>query len=124
MYEKYLRAECALAQATIFNYALFVRSFLKDCFGSGSMTLSRIHPRDVIRFVQRQARRLHLKRAKLMTTALSSFLRYARCRGEVRLDLASAVPCVANWSIPSIPRGIAPEQMRRLLSQIDRFGAV
>ena len=55
------------------------------------------------RFVQRQAPRLHLKRAKLLTTALRSFLQYARYRGEVTLDLAAAVPVVANWSMTSIP---------------------
>lgn len=38
-----------------------------------------------------------------MTTALRSFLNYARYRGEVVLDLAAAVPAVANWSMPSIP---------------------
>ena len=31
--------------------------------------------------------------------------------GQLLLDLAAAVPCVANWSRPSIPRGIAPDQV-------------
>jgi site-specific recombinase XerD len=35
---------------------------------------------------------LHLKRAKLLTSAMRSFLRYARYRGEVTRDLAAAVP--------------------------------
>ena len=39
-----------------------------------------------------------------MTTALRSFLRYVRYRGDITLDLAAAVPVVANWSMPSIPR--------------------
>lgn len=69
-----------------------------------------------MRFVERQAQRLHPKRAKLMTGALRSFLQYARYRGEVTLDLAAAVPVVANWSMASIPRAIAPDQVRQLLS--------
>lgn len=123
-YERYLREERALAHATIVNYAPFIRRFLKERFGAGPVKLSSLCARDVVRFVQRQVRHLHLKRAKLMTTALRSFLHYARYRGEVRLDLAAAVPCVANWSMASIPRGIAPDQVRRLLSQIDRSTAV
>jgi site-specific recombinase XerD len=55
-----------------------------------------------------------------MTTALRSFFRYSRLRGAVKLDLAAAVPVVANWSMPSIPRAIAPEQVRQLLASIDR----
>ena len=123
-YEEYLREERALAKATIVYYVPFVRSFLKSCFGSGPVKLSGMSAKDVIRFVQCQARRLHLKRAKVMTTALRSFLHYARYRGEIHLDLSSVVPSVANWSMPSIPRGIAPDQVRRLLGQIDRRNAV
>jgi site-specific recombinase XerD len=123
-YEQYLREERVLAQPTIVNYVPFIGRFLKDRFGAGPVKLSSIGARDIVRFVQRQARQLHLKRAKLLTTALRSFLQYARYRGEIRLDLATVVPCVANWSMPSIPRGIAPDQVRRLLNQIDRSTAV
>jgi site-specific recombinase XerD len=78
---------------------------------------------NIVRYVQHQAPHLHLKRAKLLTTALRSFLRYARYRGEVTLDLAAAVPVVANWSMPSIPRAIGADQIRQLLASIDRSTA-
>jgi len=68
--------------------------------------------------------RLHMKRAKLMTSALRSFLNYARFRGEVVLDLVVAVPVVANWSMPSIPRAISATQVRQLLASIDRRTAM
>jgi site-specific recombinase XerD len=123
-FERYLREERLLAKATIVNYVPFIRAFLKDCFGSGPVRLSRLRAGDVVRFVQRQAPQLHLKTAKLLTTALRSFLRYARYRGDIRLDLAAAVPLVANWSMSSIPRAIAPDQVRRLLARINRHTAV
>ena len=123
-YEQYLREARALAKATIINYVPFIRGFLEDRFGDGPVRLSRLCASDVVRFVQRQAPRLHLKRAKLMTTALRSFLQYARYRGEVALDLAAAVPVVANWSMPSIPRAIAADQVRQLLASIDRRTAI
>jgi len=123
-FERYLREERVSATATIVNYVRFIRDFLKDCFGSGPVRLSQLCAGDVVRFVQRQVPRLHLKTAKLLTTALRSFLRYTRYRGYVRLDLAAAVPVVANWSMPSIPRAIAPDQVRRLLAQINRRTAV
>ncbi len=123
-YEQYLRETRALAQATIINYLPFIHRFLKERFGNGRVTLSCLRARDVVEFVQREAPRLHLKQAKLMTCALRSFLQYIRFSGEVTLDLAAAVPVVANWSMPSIPRAIAPEQVNQLLNSIDQSTAI
>jgi integrase/recombinase XerD len=123
-FEQYLRGERALANATVINYMPFIRDFLNHRFGNRTVRLSRLSARDVVRFVQHQARRLHRVRAKLMTNALRSFLNYARYNGEVTLDLAAAVPAVANWSMPSIPRAIAADQVRQLLASIDLHTAV
>lgn len=123
-FEGYLRDERALADTTVVNYVPFIRSFLAARFGHGPVTLSHLCAGDVVRCVQRQAPRLHLKRAKLLTSAMRSFLRYARYRGEVTLDLAAAVPIVANWSMPSIPRAIGEDQIRQLLASIDRRTAI
>lgn len=122
-YEQYLHEACALARATVVNYGAFVRDFLGDCFGAGPVKLGRVRASDVVRFVQRRAGGMGLKRAKLMTSALRSFLRYARYRGALKPDLAAAVPAVANWSMSAIPRAIAPDQVRQLLASIDRQSA-
>jgi integrase/recombinase XerD len=119
-YEFYLREARALARATIVNYVPFIRKFLSHRFGDGPVVLSHLCAGDVVRFVQWQAPRLHPKRAKLMTSALRSFLGYAQYCGEVAVDLTGAVPIVPNWSMTSIPRAIAPEQVRQLLASIDR----
>lgn len=123
-YGQHLRDACALAKTTIVNYVPFIRGFLTDRFGDGPVRLAGLSASDVVRFVRRQAPQLHLKRAKLLTTALRSFLRYARYRGELALDLAAAVPIVANWSMPSIPRAIGTDQVRQLLASIDRRSAI
>jgi integrase/recombinase XerD len=119
-YERYLREDRLLATATILNYVPFVRGFLKHRFGNGTVRLSHLRPNNIIRFVQRQAHRLRPKRAKLLTSALRSFLQYVRYRGEVTADLAAAVPIVANWSMTSLPRAIEPEHVRKLLTSINR----
>ena len=123
-FEHYLCEERARARTTRVNYLPFIHSFLTDRFGHGPVTLSRLCAADVVRFVQRQAPRLHLKRAKLLTTALRSFLHYSRYRGDVALDLAAAVPTVANWSMTSIPRAIPAESVRQLLASISRQTAI
>ena len=91
-FEQYLLNERALAPTTAVHYAPFVRQFLADRFCRGPIKLSQLCAGDVVRFVQRQARRLHLKQAKLLTTALRSFLHYLRYRGEILHDLSGAVP--------------------------------
>lgn len=123
-YAQYLQEARALARATIINYVPFIRGFLKDRFGKGPAMLSQLNARDIVRFVQRQATHLHQKRAKLLTCALRSFLRYARYRGDMKLDLAAAVPVVPNWSMPSIPRGIGMEQVRHLLASVNLCTAI
>jgi site-specific recombinase XerD len=123
-YETYLLNARALAQTTVDNYGPFVREFLTGRFGGGPVTLSQLCAGDVVGFVQREAQKLHGKRAKLMTSALRSFLCYARYRGDVRQDLAAAVPTVANWSMPSIPRAISPDLVQRLLASINRHTAI
>jgi site-specific recombinase XerD len=123
-YEQYLREARNLAEATILNYVPFIVCFLDECFGDGPVELSRLCAHHVVTFVHRQASRLHRKRAQLMTTALRSFLKYLRYRGDLALDLAAAVPAVANWSMASIPRAISADQVRQLLASIDRCTAV
>jgi len=123
-FDRYLRDERVLAGATVVNYVPFVRGFLAHRFGGGPVKLSRLCARDVVGFVQRQAPRLHPKRAKLLTSALRSFLHYARYRGDIARDLAAAVPPVANWSMTSIPRAIPAHSVRQLLASIRRRTAM
>jgi hypothetical protein len=60
------------------NYVPFIDRFLKDRFADGPVTLACLRARDVVRFVQRPAPRLHRQRAKRMPSALRSFLQYAQ----------------------------------------------
>jgi len=61
--------------------------------------------------VQRRAVAIQSRRVQLMTTALRSFLRFARYRGDIDKDLAACVPGVANWRLSTIPRALPPDQV-------------
>ena len=119
-YEQYLSEARGLATATILNYAPFARAFLQYRFGTGQVTFSCLCAGDVVGFVQHEAPGMNRKRAKLMTTALRSFLHYVRYRDEGMPDLVAAVPVVANWSMDTVPRAISADQVHRLLTSIDR----
>ncbi len=116
----YLRQERALASTTITNYLEFVSRFLTAKFADAEVVLSVLCAADVVAFVQRQAACLSLKRAKLMTTALRSFLQYARYRGDINLDLGAAIPTIAHWSMASIPRSLPPAQVELVLAHCNR----
>lgn len=119
-YEEYLREACGLSRSTIINYVPFVLGFLEECFGTGPVVWSQLCAHDVVRFVERQARRLHPKRSKLLTSALRSFFRFARYRGKVKLDLGAAVPVVPHWTMTTVPRAIPADQVLQLLNSINR----
>ncbi len=123
-YEHYLYEVRGLTKATVVNYMPFVLSFLDARFGAGPVDISSLSATDVVRFVQNQATHLHRKRAKLMTSALRSFLKYSCYCNETTLDLVAAVPTVANWSMPSVPRGISKDQVKQLLASFDRSTAM
>ena len=119
-YEAYLQDARALSRQTIINYRPFVRDFLTYRFREGDVSLAQLRAADVTDFVQQKVSRVNMRRAKILTTALRSFLSYVRYRGDITSDLAAAVPIVANWSLSSIPRAIGRDEVTRLLASIDR----
>jgi site-specific recombinase XerD len=114
-YDLYLQKERSLAPATRVGYAPFVRQFLVRRFGGGRVNLSGLKAPDVLEIVRRSAGQLKNKRALLMTTALRSFLRFARYRGDLTLDLAACVPPVASWSLSTLPKALPPAQVDQVL---------
>jgi integrase/recombinase XerD len=119
----YLRQERALASGTIANYAYFTKKFLARRFRTGPVNLSDLRAAEVMRSVQHLAS-LNGKRARVLTSALRSFLRYARYQDFIQSDLAACVPCVANWSVASIPKGLPIGDLNRVLASCDRRSVI
>jgi integrase/recombinase XerD len=118
-FDRYLQQERALAPATRVYYRWFVSQFLTErC--PADVQLCKLRATDVTAFVQRQAARLHRHRAQLLTTALRAFFRFATQRGEITVDLAAAVPSVANWSMSTVPRSLLPGDVERVLAHCNR----
>jgi integrase/recombinase XerD len=123
-YGVYLQSERMLSLAARINYRPFVREFLTSRFGKGPVVLRRLCATDIIGFVRCRARQLHGKSAQLMTTALRSFLRFARYRGDIALDLAACVPAVATWSLSTLPRALPAAHVKQVLEHCNRQTAV
>jgi site-specific recombinase XerD len=119
-YRQFLASERGLTPATLANYLPTVRCFLTEHFSNGALRLDELSPQDLNRFILSHAQKISRGRAKLMVTALRSFLRFLCQRGEITADLASAVPTVANWRLSELPKSLAPEQVERLLASCDQ----
>jgi site-specific recombinase XerD len=122
-FDRYLAEERGLSMATRINYRPFVQRFLAAQFGIKPFCSANLNAQDVIRFIQNQAPDLSPKRAGLMVSALRSFFRYLRYRGDITIDLAACVPPIANWQFTSLPKFLQPQQVQQVLSQCDRHTA-
>jgi len=119
-YRSYLRQERGLAEASLLNYVPFAEEILSSQFGDSDLDLPKLTATDVTKFIQERAHQLNPGRAKLLVTALRSFLRYLRYRGEISVDLAGCVPSVAVWSLSTVPKFLPAGTVQRFLDQCER----
>jgi site-specific recombinase XerD len=119
-YERFLSSQRGLAPATLSSYSPIVRRFLTERFGNKALRLEDLRPQDLHRFILRQVPQGSRNYAKLMVTALRSFLRFLFQRGAIKTDLLTAVLGVANWRLSHLPKSLPPDQVERLLRCCDR----
>jgi site-specific recombinase XerC len=119
-YRHYLLGERGLAETSLRNYVPFAEQLLCSRFGKSDMNLSELTAMDVTKFVQDRVRQLSSGRAKLLVTALRSFLRYLRHQGEISVDLAGCVPAVAVWSLSTLPKFLPAGTVQRILDHCER----
>lgn len=123
-YEEYLRVERGLAPATLVGYRPYVRRFVDERFGEEPLRLREFGPRDASNFIVRYAHSMSPGRAKLMVTAIRSFLRFLFQRGQIDIDLAEAVPTVADWRLSTIPKYLSVEEIEGLLDACDQSTSI
>jgi integrase/recombinase XerD len=109
-----------LARTTVVNYLSVVAKFLDEHFANKAMRLRDLAPRDLNRFILREAQRVSRRRAKVVVTALRSFLRFLQQRGSVKVDLAASLSGLAIWRLSDIPKSLAPVDVDRVLQSCDR----
>ena len=119
-YEEYLRSERGLVTATVLNYLPYIRRFLVERFREGPFLFGQVNPSDISNFVLRHGPSMSVGRAQLMTTAFRSFFRYLFQKGELQANLAAAVPTVADWRLSTVPKYLAPEEVKRVLEACNR----
>ncbi len=120
-YRGYLRMERGLSEHTVLDvYGPAARLFLAGREGPDGLGLERLCAADVSSFLARECPRRSVTRARDLVCALRSLLRYLHLAGLTGAPLAWAVPSVADLRDRTLPRGLDPAAMSRLLASCDR----
>jgi site-specific recombinase XerD len=125
-YREYLVSERGLVEGSVVLRERVARLFLGELADPIEVALRELRPGHVIGFVVGQCGggRRGTAWAKTLTSGLRSLLVFLHVAGWVSMPLAQAVPSVAGWRLSSLPRGLEPEQVARLLVSCDRATSV
>jgi integrase/recombinase XerD len=117
-YRRYLVFERGLAPKTVEIFERVGRMFLAEHDQPGAVR--RLTAADVTAFLARECPSRSIGSAQQVVTALRSLLRYLHVTGEIELPLRWAVPGVADRRGLSLPRGLEPAAVVKLLASCDR----
>ncbi len=115
-YDDHLRDVRGLAAGTRRNHCRIVAQLLRKKFAGGVVTMTKLRPVDVRRFIARQLgdRPSHSAAAQV-ATALRSYLRYRTVCGDSVAGLSAVISSPVQWKLASLPRALKPDEVQRLL---------
>jgi site-specific recombinase XerD len=119
-YHRYLTCERGLAQSTARDYERIARLFLVEHELEGGLGPERLSAADVSVFLARECPKRSTPSAQQLVTGLRALLRYLHVAGVIELPLRWAVPAVADRRGLSLPRGLEPVVVARLLASCNR----
>ena len=119
-YRDYLTRERGLVEHTICNHERVARAFLADREEPDGVALEDLSAADVSAFLARECPRRSVAGARDLIKGLRSLLRYLHVAGLISAPLQWAVPSVARRPDHSLPRGLEPAAVARLLASCDR----
>ena len=123
-YRQFLTAERGLVPVTALRYFDCLRPFLDRRLSAAGLDLGGLTPADVTSFVVAWCPCLNGGVAKLTVTALRSFLGFLHLDGITERSLVPVVPTVLRRRLAGLPKGLDPDQVRRLLAACDVGTAV
>ena len=123
-YRQFLTMERGLVPVTALGYVNRLRPFLDRRMVAGDLDLRDLTPADITSFVVTWCPCMNGGVAKLTITALRSFLGFLHFVGVTERSLVSAVPTVLRRRLAGLPKGLEPDQVRRLLAACDANTAV
>lgn len=122
-FEQFLLRDRGLVALTIENYRRVARSFLSGRFGEGDLRLEQLVAADLTGFMLAESAPRSAGSLGNTVTGLRALLRFLYLRGYTPLQLAAAVPAVAQRRTDAAPI-LSAAEARRLLESCDRRRAI
>ncbi len=120
-YRRFLLAERRLSEHTVRDaYVPAARLFLAGREDADGFGLERLSAADVSVFLVAECPKRSVTGARDLASALRSFLRYLHLVGLIEAPLVWAVPSVADLRDRTLPRGLEPAAVRKMLASCDR----
>jgi len=120
-FEQYLLQQRGLSERSLHAYRPFVHDFLIErVTKNGSVCPATLDPQGVRDFLLTRIRKWPTKSAKLLSTALRSFLHFLFQAGQTAVDLALAVPTVRHWPQANVHSFLIPEEVEQVLRTCNR----
>jgi len=120
-YRRYLLIERRLSGHTVRDaYVPAARLFLAGREGADGLGLERLSAADVSMFLVAECPKRSVTGARDLASALRAFLRFLHMAGLIEAPLVWAVPSVADLRDRTLPRGLEPAAVRKLLVSCDR----
>jgi integrase/recombinase XerD len=120
-YGRYLLVERRLSEHTVRDaYVPAARLFLAGRERPDGLALKRLSAADLSTFLVAECPKRSVSGARDLVSALRSFLRYLHVAGLIEAPLVWAVPSVADLRDRTLPRGLEPAAVRKLLASCDR----
>jgi integrase/recombinase XerD len=117
-YEEYLIRQRGLSERTIFHTWRVAALFLSFRFGENAIDLPAITANDIAGFLQMMAARRPIKRDKTLSSHLRNFFRFLFQTGRIKVNLAQAIPSVAQRYGTRLPRHLSAEQVEALIEAV------
>jgi len=108
----WMKAHRGVVETTLSAYRLYVIS-LVDVLGDDPRTYTASSLRD---FVAKRYRHYGCRSIRMVLAALRMFLRYLAVEGRCRPGLEHALTSAATWSQQTLPRGLSPGDVERVLA--------
>ena len=119
-YRRYMLSERGVKERTVAGYEPDARVFLSQREGLEGLGLERLSAAEVSAFLARECPLRSVAGARSLVVVLRSLLRYLHVAGLTELPLEWAVPGVADLRDRSLPRGLEPAVVKKLLASCDR----
>lgn len=118
-YDDHLREVRGLAEGTRRDRCRIVARLLRKKFAGGVVTMAKLRPVDVRRFIARQLgdSPSHSAAAQV-AIALRSYLRYRTICGDSVAGLSAVISSPVQWKLSSLPRALKPDEVQRLLAAL------